>query len=91
MKRAAALRGLSKDIRHAFLTIWIAHKGFRRRVGHRPTLAKALRVLLPKSRYHGRPSACIAGLPRMGVDTISIPEKINGGCDEDEYILDPYL
>lgn len=55
MKRATALGSVSEDIQHAFLAIWTAHKGLSGRVGHRPTLAKALRVLLPKSKYHGPP------------------------------------
>jgi hypothetical protein len=55
MKRAAALGSVSDDIQHAFLAIWTAHKGLGRSIGHRPTLAKAVRVLLPKSKYEGPP------------------------------------
>jgi hypothetical protein len=55
MKRVAALGSVSKDIQKAFVNIWTQHKHLPLRVGHRPTTARALRVLLPKMKRSRHP------------------------------------
>jgi hypothetical protein len=52
MLRVSKLRGVSDGIHSAFLPIWIESKTLPLKVGHRPTLAAALRVLMPPS-YNG--------------------------------------
>jgi hypothetical protein len=43
---------VSDRIKGVFLPIWIEHKNLPLTVGHRPTMAKALRVLMPRN-YSG--------------------------------------
>jgi hypothetical protein len=52
MKGVGRLPSVSPRIRRAFLPVWIEHKGLPRSVGHRPTMAAALRVLMAGS-YQG--------------------------------------
>lgn len=52
MRGVARLGEVSDDIRSAFLTIWIEHKALPRKVGHRPTMAAALRILM-RGEYGG--------------------------------------
>lgn len=55
MRRVCRLSGIPQpEFRHAFLNIWIQRKTLPRKVGHRPTLAAALRVLMPRN-YNGAP------------------------------------
>jgi hypothetical protein len=54
MAKVARLPRVSKEIQAAFVPIWIEFKMLPLRVGHRPTLAAALRVLLPGG-HSGRP------------------------------------
>lgn len=54
MRHAARLVAVSEDIRAAFVNVWIEHKMLPLKVGHRPTLAAALRRLLPGG-YAGVP------------------------------------
>ena len=51
---------VSPDIQDAFLSIWIENKMLPRRVGHRPTMAAALRVLMPRN-YSGPPLVLYRG------------------------------
>jgi hypothetical protein len=60
MAKVARLPGVSRDIQDAFLPIWIEHKMLPLRVGHRPTLAKALRVLM-YADYTGPPLTLYRG------------------------------
>ena len=53
MRKVGRLPHVSEEIRAAFLNVWIASNQLPLRVGHRPTLAKALEVLLPSA---GHPS-----------------------------------
>jgi uncharacterized protein (UPF0548 family) len=55
MKRVAALGSVSNDIQKAFVNIWTQHKHLPLRVGHRPTMARALHVLLPKMKRIRKP------------------------------------
>ena len=50
-----------EPIQHAFLAIWIETKMMALSVGHRPTLAKALRVLLPPGEQVDRPLTLYRG------------------------------
>ena len=52
MKGVGRLPCVPPRIRRAFLPIWIEHKALPRSVGHRPTMAAALRVLMAGS-YRG--------------------------------------
>jgi hypothetical protein len=53
MRRVARLTGpLSDDFREAFLSLWVQRKTLPRKVGERAVMAKALRVLLPRT-YSG--------------------------------------
>lgn len=45
MVRIAKLTAVPPEIRNAFLDVWIQHKHLPLKVGHRPTMAAALRVL----------------------------------------------
>jgi hypothetical protein len=47
MQRIARLDHVSPEIQNAFVSIWIESKMLPLRVGNRPVLAKALRVLMP--------------------------------------------
>jgi hypothetical protein len=47
MRRIARLDSVSPDVQAAFIPIWVESKMLALRVGNRPVLAKALRVLLP--------------------------------------------
>ena len=47
MGRVARLSAVSPEIRAAFLNVWIESKALPRKVGHRPTMARALHVLMP--------------------------------------------
>ena len=47
MMRVGRLSGVSAEIRAAFLGIWIEAKHLPLEVGHRPTMARALHVLMP--------------------------------------------
>ena len=47
MRRIARLSAVSPEIRAEFLNIWIESKHFPLKVGHRPTVARALHVLMP--------------------------------------------
>jgi hypothetical protein len=49
MGREGRLEHVSDEIRNAFLYAWIDHNNLMLRVDHRPTLARALRVLLPRT------------------------------------------
>jgi hypothetical protein len=49
MRLAARCEAVSPEIQDAFLTVWIETGSFPLRVGHRPTLAAALRKLLPRT------------------------------------------
>lgn len=49
MRRAAGLGSVHPDVKAAFLIAWVTHKHIPLSVGHRPTIAKALRVLLPRT------------------------------------------
>ena len=50
MAKVAKLQSVSAEIQAAFLPIWVESKMLPLRVGHRPTMAAALRVLLPGGR-----------------------------------------
>jgi hypothetical protein len=52
MRGVARLREVSPEIREAFIPIWVEHKALPRSVGHRPTMAAALRVLM-RGDYRG--------------------------------------
>jgi hypothetical protein len=54
MAMVGKLPSVSAEIQCAFLPIWIESKHLALRVGHRPTMASALRVLLP-GNYQGPP------------------------------------
>jgi hypothetical protein len=60
MAKAAKLPPVSPDIQDAFLSIWIENKMLPLRVGHRPTMAAALRVLMPRN-YSGPPLVLYRG------------------------------
>jgi hypothetical protein len=60
MVKIAELPAVSHDIQKAFLPIWIEHKMLPLRVGDRPVLAKALRVLMPCD-YGGPPLTLYRG------------------------------
>lgn len=47
MRKVARLQSVSPEIQDAFLPIWIEHKMLPLRVGDRPTMAAALRILMP--------------------------------------------
>ena len=47
MGRVGRLSEVSPEIRAAFLNVWIESKALPRKVGHRPTMARALHVLMP--------------------------------------------
>jgi hypothetical protein len=50
MVKVAKLPRVSPKIRRAFVAIWVESKMLPRRIGHRPTMAAALRVLMPSNR-----------------------------------------
>jgi hypothetical protein len=54
MAKVARLPRVSLEIQAAFIPIWVGSQSLPRRVGHRPTMAAALRVLMP-GRYSGPP------------------------------------
>jgi hypothetical protein len=60
MGHIARLRSVTPEIRDAFIPIWVEHKMLALRVGNRPVLANALRVLLP-GNYSGPPLALYRG------------------------------
>ena len=47
MARVGRLSAVSPEVRAAFLNIWIESKHMPLKVGHRPTMARALHVLMP--------------------------------------------
>src|SRR5690242_12978612 len=51
MKRVAKLGNVSNEVQSAFVGVWTEHKMLGLCVGHRPTFAKALRILLPRSPF----------------------------------------
>jgi len=51
MAKVAKLSRVSSEIQNAFVGIWVESKMLPLRVGHRPTMAAALRVLLPGGYY----------------------------------------
>ncbi|MYZ47322.1 hypothetical protein [Propylenella binzhouense] len=53
MRAVARLPIVSDEIRAAFLPVWIEHKMLPLKVGHRPTMAAALRMLLPSNHSGG--------------------------------------
>jgi hypothetical protein len=54
MAKVAKLPRVSPEIQDAFVYIWVESKMLPLRVGHRPTMAAALRVLMPRG-YSGPP------------------------------------
>lgn len=54
MRRVGRLASVSGEIQDAFLRQWIEHKFLPQTVRHRPTMAAALRILLPRN-YNGPP------------------------------------
>lgn len=61
MRRVARLPKVNREIKNAFLGVWIEHKMLPLTVGDRPALVKALRVLLPKSSGHRVPVLLFRG------------------------------
>jgi hypothetical protein len=67
--RVARLENVSEEVKAGFLNVWIEHKSLARVAGHRPTVARALRVLMPRN-YSGPPiqlyrgTRYVARLPR---------------------------
>jgi hypothetical protein len=49
LRRISGLTSVTPEVSRAFEIIWRSQKTIALRVGHRPTVAKALRVLLPQS------------------------------------------
>jgi hypothetical protein len=60
MAKIAKLSRVSLKIQDAFIPIWVESKVLPLRVGHRPTMAGALRVLMPSS-YSGPPLTLYRG------------------------------
>jgi hypothetical protein len=60
MAKVAKLPRVSPEIQCAFLNIWIESKMLPLRVGHRPTMAAALRMLMP-GNYSGLPLVLYRG------------------------------
>jgi hypothetical protein len=60
MAKVAKLSRVSPEIRDAFVPVWVQHKMLPLFVGHRPTMAAALRVLMPSS-YSGPPLTIYRG------------------------------
>jgi hypothetical protein len=52
MALVARLPRVAPEVRDAFVPVWVEHKMLALWVGHRPTLARALRVLMPRD-YSG--------------------------------------
>jgi hypothetical protein len=48
MAKVAKLPQVSPEIQRAFIPIWVEHKMLPLRIGHRPTTAAALRVLITR-------------------------------------------
>jgi hypothetical protein len=61
MAKVAALGSVSPEIQAAFQPIWIERKMLPLTVGHRPTMAAALRVLMPPGTYRGPPLTLYRG------------------------------
>jgi hypothetical protein len=53
MKRVAKLPRVSPEIQNAFISIWVESKMLPLRVGHRPTMAAALRKLMSGGHHCG--------------------------------------
>lgn len=49
MLQVARLTAVNEEIQRAFLNLWIQHKHLPLAIGHRPTTARILRLLLPRS------------------------------------------
>jgi len=60
MAKVAKLQRVSADIQYAFVNIWVESKTLPARVGHRPIMAAALRVLMP-GQHSGQPSTLYRG------------------------------
>jgi hypothetical protein len=60
MLRVSRLKGVSPEIRSAFLEIWVESKALPFKVGHRRTLVDALRILIPAT-YDGPPLTLYRG------------------------------
>jgi hypothetical protein len=75
MKGVGRLPSAPPRIQRAFLPVWIEHKNLPRAVGHRPTMAAALRVLMA-GRYRGKALTLFRGtieseLRRRAVSSVS--------------------
>lgn len=63
MKLASRLPSVSREVQYTFESLWVERKGLSLTVGHRPTVAKALRVLFP-GNYLGEPLRLYRGTRR---------------------------
>jgi hypothetical protein len=60
MAKVGRLPRVSAEVQDVFVSVWIERKHIPLRVGHRPTMAAALRVLMPRN-YAGPPLVLYRG------------------------------